>query len=132
MKNDWWEQKQEVCKLRLTQTTFHEGPGTIYGPKTTGATPIQAATALPQLPVKESLADPPSSAETAKALKQTTSGKALGADGIPVAIYKNGGEMLLKKLPTLSQFTWEKEEVPQDFKDIHCTHLQEEGRQGVL
>ena len=48
----------------------------------------EAIASLPLLPVKESLADPPTSAELAKALKQTSPGKAPGADGIPANIYK--------------------------------------------
>ncbi|KAL8566199.1 hypothetical protein ACOMHN_063089 [Nucella lapillus] len=73
---------------------------------------------LPQLPVKESLADPPSSAETVKALKQNTSGKGPGADGIPADIYKNGSEILLEKLTTLLQSIWEQGEVSQDLKKM--------------
>ncbi|KAL8624036.1 hypothetical protein ACOMHN_041626 [Nucella lapillus] len=79
--------------------------------------------ALPQLPVKEPLADPPSSVGTTKALKQTTSGKAPGADRIPADIYQNGGKILLEKLTTLFQSICEMGEVPQDFKDASVAHI---------
>ena len=48
----------------------------------------ETITALPQLPVNESLSDPPSASEMIKALEQTMSGKATGLDGIPADIYK--------------------------------------------
>ena len=60
----------------------------------------EAVASLPQLPVNDLLAAPPTKAETQKALKLTTSGKAQGADRIQADIYKHGGEEL-DKLTTL-------------------------------
>jgi len=51
--------------------------------------------------MKESLSDPQTSAEVIKAVKQTTPGKAPGADGIPADIYRNGGDVLLEQLTVL-------------------------------
>ncbi|ROT78369.1 hypothetical protein C7M84_002918 [Penaeus vannamei] len=48
----------------------------------------EAIASLPQLQLKESLSDPPTSAKVIKAVKQTTPGKAPGTDGI----YRNGGD----------------------------------------
>ena len=78
---------------------------------------------LPQLPENDTLVAPPAHEETIKALKQTTSGKAPGADGIQVDIYKCGGEALAKRLTTLFQSIWQKGEVPQDFKDASIVHI---------
>jgi len=51
--------------------------------------------------MKESLSDPPTSAEVIKAVKQTTPGKAPGADGIHADIYRNGGDVLLEQITFL-------------------------------
>jgi len=61
----------------------------------------EAIASLPQLQLKESLSDPPTSAEVIKAVKQTTPGKAPGADGIPADIYRNGGDVLLEQITFL-------------------------------
>ena len=83
----------------------------------------EAIASLPQLPVRESLADPRTSAELAKALKQTTPGKAPGADGMPADIYKNGGDVLLEQLTSLFRSIWEAWQVPQDSKDASIVHI---------
>ena len=73
--------------------------------------------------MKESLADPPTSAELAKALKQSSPGKAPGVDGIPADIYKNGGDVLLGQLTSLFRPTWEAGQVQQDFMDASIVHI---------
>ena len=83
----------------------------------------EAIASLPQLPVKESPADPPTSAELAKALKQTSPGKAPEADRIPAYIYKNEGDMLLEQLSPLLRSIWEAGQVLQDFKDASMVHI---------
>ena len=83
----------------------------------------EAIEALPQLPVKDTIADPPTIEEVEKALKQTTPGKAPGADGIPADIFKNGGQALLDKLTSLFQEIWKAGQVPQDFKDAVVVHI---------
>ncbi len=73
--------------------------------------------------MKAELADPLTSAETAKALQQTTSGKAPGGDGLPADIYKRGGMALVEKLTSLYQVIWRKGEVPKVFKDASIVHI---------
>ena len=83
----------------------------------------EAIASLPVLPVKESLADPPTSAELANALKQTSPGKAPGADGIPANIYNNGGDVILDQLTSLFRSISDARQVPQDFKDASIVHI---------
>ena len=45
------------------------------------------------------------------------------SDSIPAEIFKVGGTALTSKLLTLVQIIWEKESVPQDFKDASIIHL---------
>ena len=45
------------------------------------------------------------------------------SDSIPAEILKVGGTALTGKLLTLVQIIWEKESVPQDFKDASIIHL---------
>ena len=83
----------------------------------------EAIEALPQLLVKDTIADSPTVEEVVKALKQTTPGKAPGADGISADILKNGGQALLDKLTSLFQEIWKAGQVPQDFKDAAVVHI---------
>ena len=46
-----------------------------------------------------------------------TSGKATGADSIPAEVFKAGNPQLATKLADIFLSTWEKETVPQNFKD---------------
>ena len=46
---------------------------------------------IPQRPTLDVLDLPPSLEETKKAIKQTSSGKSAGADGIPAELYKAAG-----------------------------------------
>ncbi|KAL0195131.1 hypothetical protein M9458_008703, partial [Cirrhinus mrigala] len=54
---------------------------------------------IPHLPVKVKLDEPPTIAETLKAIQQLKSGKAAGIDGIPPEIWKYGGPALHRTLP---------------------------------
>jgi hypothetical protein len=54
---------------------------------------------------------------------QMSSNKAPGPDGIPADIFKVGGQELLTRLLEVFQVIWEKEEVPQDFRDANIIHL---------
>ena len=56
-------------------------------------------------------------------IKQLTSGKAPGADGIPPDIYKHGGKSIAVELHKLFVQIWQEGEVPQDFKDADVVHL---------
>ncbi|XP_035658037.1 uncharacterized protein LOC118403431 [Branchiostoma floridae] len=83
----------------------------------------EAISRLPQVPINEALAEPPSPAETHKAVGQLSSGKAPGQDSIPAEIYKEGGTAVIDKLHQLFTIIWERESIPQDFKDATIIHL---------
>jgi len=59
----------------------------------------------------------PSMEEVSKAIRQMSSGKALGSDAIPAEVYKAGGPVFLQKLTQLFQLIWNEGKVPQQFKD---------------
>lgn len=78
---------------------------------------------LPQLTVQECLVEEPSPAETSKAIRLMSSGKAPGSDTIPAEIYKAAGPEALKCLTELFKLMWRNEEIPQEFKDASIIHL---------
>lgn len=73
-----------------------------------------------------------------EAVKCLSSGKAPGADSIPVEIYTSGGPQLNRKLTELFQSMWNQEKVPQELKDASIVHLykhkrnRQDGRQPLL
>ena len=83
----------------------------------------EAITNLPQVPVNESLDLLPTSVEVKKAISQLSDGKAPGRDAIPAEIYKCGGDALIERLTELFKLIWEKQVLPQDFKDASIVHL---------
>ena len=74
-----------------------------------------------------SLDRPPCKAEVLSAVKILSNGKSPGPDGIPAEVYKYGGSKLVKRLVHLFKNIWEKEYVPQDFKDANIVHLYKKG-----
>ena len=78
---------------------------------------------IPQWGVNMSLKDLPTMEEVLVSIKQLSSGKAPGADGIPPDIYKHGGSALAEELLKLFTQIWEEGEAPQDFKDADLVHL---------
>nr|VZI41645.1 unnamed protein product [Spirometra erinaceieuropaei] len=78
---------------------------------------------LPQVETSVDLDLPPSLLDTIRAVQQLSSGKAPGADAIPVEVYKHGGPQLMNRLTALFQEMWRQGEVPQDFKDATIVHL---------
>ena len=60
--------------------------------------------------------------EAIKAIKQLSSGKAPGEDGIPPE-YTYGGDELAAELTRLFKELWAEAEVPQDLKDALIIHL---------
>ena len=58
--------------------------------------------------------------EVAKAIKQMSTGKAPGPDAIPDEVFKSS---LLHKLTALFQSFWERETLPQEFKDATIVHI---------
>ena len=83
----------------------------------------EAISRLPQVPVDNSMADPPSEAEVTKAIKRLSSGKAPGADSIPAEIYASGGPRLIESLTGLFNTMWTQEKLPQELKDASIIHL---------
>jgi len=51
-----------------------------------------------------------------------SNGKALGADGIPIKVFKIEGQYLVRQLVQLFKTIWQKESVPHDFKNANITH----------
>ena len=78
---------------------------------------------VPQWAEATSLDRPPTKEEVLCAIKCISSGKSPGADSIPPEIYKEGGEQLVQRLTSLFLRIWDKEMVPQDFKDALIVHI---------
>ena len=72
---------------------------------------------LPEAECNLLLDEFPTVAETVKAIKLLSSGKAPGSDAIPAEIYKTGGTSVAKQMPELFHIMWRKEAVPQEFKE---------------
>ena len=73
--------------------------------------------------VLSSLDDRPTLEETQKNVKQLQAGEAPVPDGIPPKIFKGGGEVIAVKLTELMQQFWDKDLVPQEFKDANMIYL---------
>ena len=58
-----------------------------------------------------------------EAFKQSSSWKAPGQDAAPAEVYKTGGPTLLNHLTSLYQSMWEKEQLPQEFRDATIVHI---------
>ena len=78
---------------------------------------------LPQYEVNYALDEVPTLEEVQKSLKQLSSGKAPGEDGIAAEIYIHGGEAVSKRLLEIVIQIWEEGEVVQDFRDATIVHL---------
>ena len=78
---------------------------------------------LPQVECNLQLDGFPTVAETVKAIKLLSPGKAPGSDAIPAEIYKAGGTPVTKKMTELFHIMWRKEAIPQEFKDESIIHL---------
>ena len=61
--------------------------------------------------------------EVARAIKHMSTGKAPGPDAIPAEIFKSGGISLTRRLTDLFCSHWEKETLPQAFKDATIVHI---------
>ena len=69
---------------------------------------------LPQMECNLLLDEFPTVAETMKAIKLLSSGKAPGSAAIPVEIYKAGGTPVAKKMAELFHIMWRKEAILQE------------------
>ena len=61
--------------------------------------------------------------EIARAFKHMSTGKAPGPDTIPAERFKSGGISLTRRLIDLFRSHWEKETLPQAFKDATIVHI---------
>ena len=78
---------------------------------------------IPQWAEASYLDQPPTKDEVLRAINQISSGKSPGADSIPLEIFKEGGDQLVQRLTGLFLEIWDKESVPQDFKDALIVHI---------
>ena len=78
---------------------------------------------IPQQPIQDLLAEPPTMDEIKKAIHQTSSGRASGKDGIPAEIYKAAGPNALKAFHDVLLSIWEEEKKPDDFCDALIVSL---------
>ncbi|KAI8501811.1 hypothetical protein Bbelb_202230 [Branchiostoma belcheri] len=83
----------------------------------------EAINDMPQVPVNITLDELPTEQEVQQAIQLLSNGKAPGSDAIPAEVYKAGGTVLTQKLTEFFQSLWEKEEIPQEFKDASIVHL---------
>ena len=72
---------------------------------------------IPQLPVLEDLASPPSEVEVANAIARLKNHKAAGPDNIAPELLKCGGSAVVETLHDLFDKCWETEDLPQAWKD---------------
>ena len=61
--------------------------------------------------------------EVLRAIRQTSSGKAPGIDGITAEMFKSAGPVALAAFHTLLTNIWEEEELPKDFRDATVVSL---------
>lgn len=82
---------------------------------------------IPQRTTVNSLDELPDEKEFLSALRKTKDNKAPGGCGIPAEVWKYGGEKLQRSLFNLIIDIWEKEQVPQDWKDANITPIFKKG-----
>lgn len=82
---------------------------------------------IPQRPVDESLAAPPTLDEVKKAFERLKNNRCTGEDGIPAEVFKYGGETLLKVFHQLICRIWQTTSVPQQWKDALFIKLFKKG-----
>ena len=78
---------------------------------------------IPQWDVNRSLSALPTLEEVLTSIKQLTSGKSPGEDGIPPEIYKHGGTAVAEQVLEVFIKIWEEGEVVQAFRDANIIHL---------
>ena len=78
---------------------------------------------IPQWNVNESLSAVPTLLEVSNSIKQLTSGKSPGDDGIPPEIYKHGGTAVAEQVLDVFIKIWEEGEVIQAFRDANLVHI---------
>lgn len=78
---------------------------------------------IPQWDINVRLNDVPTLEEVTASIKQLSSGKSPGEDGIPAEIYKHGGVAVTTQLLDIFIKIWREGKVVQDFKDATIVHL---------
>ena len=78
---------------------------------------------IPQRAVNSSLDAVPTLEEVLSSIKQLSSGKSPGEDGIPPEIFKHGGTAVAEQLLKVFIKIWEEGEVVQAFRDANIIHL---------
>ena len=78
---------------------------------------------IPQKPVITGLDLPPTIDEVVKAIKQTSSGKSHGMDGIPAETFKSAGPLALEALRSVLTSIWNGEDVPREFRNATVVSL---------
>nr|XP_014354063.1 PREDICTED: RNA-directed DNA polymerase from mobile element jockey-like [Latimeria chalumnae] len=86
---------------------------------------------IPQYPVREALASPPTFEEVCEAIRQMKNNKAPGPDGIPAEVFKVGGETMTNKLYTLLLKIWNTEEIPADLRNANIITIFKKGDKSV-
>ena len=76
-----------------------------------------------QKPIQEHLANPLTLLEVRAAIQAMKSNKAPGPDGIPAEICKSSEALAEQLLHNLLAHIWEKEDVPQQFKDANIVTI---------
>ena len=160
MQDSWLSSKADEIQSFADRKNmkFYDALKKVYGPQSSGTTPLLSANGtslltdkeaimkrwakhfdsvlnrpssinddainrLPQVECNLLLDDFPTVAETVKAIKFLSSGKAPGSDAIPAEIYKAGGTPVARKMTDLFHIMWRKEAIPQAFKDASIIHL---------
>ena len=83
---------------------------------------MESLAKVQQKPIQEHLANPLTLFEVRAAIQAMKSNKAPGPDGIPAEIWKSS-EALAEQLHNLLAYIWEKEDVPQQFKDANIVTI---------
>ncbi|CAI5799350.1 Hypothetical predicted protein [Podarcis lilfordi] len=78
---------------------------------------------IPQKQIRDELAVSPNLGELCTAINQMKNNKAIGPDGIPAEVFKVGRIELAQQLHKLIQKTWEREEIPADFRNAKIFSL---------
>jgi len=78
---------------------------------------------IPDWEVDDNLMIPPDATEVARAISQLSFGKAAGADGHSLELFKIESRIFVEKLTTMFSNIWSDRSVPQDFKDATIMHI---------
>ncbi|XP_076030447.1 uncharacterized protein LOC143018749 [Oratosquilla oratoria] len=83
----------------------------------------EAIARLPQVPTNNDFDDLLSADEVRQAINQMSTGRAPGSDAIPAKVHKSGEPVIVSQLTILYQSMWNKEQLPQEFRDATIVHI---------